>query len=119
MIFEPASVCGIGIELGGFDAVMLASDHAPQPCEVAFCKIGVSAVEAVSLGMINPLHAEGRGEHILAAARYLTFLHLQLSRAKCRAKVSSAIGRAKSNATRYKSKTQTERGASKSCVDSQ
>lgn len=43
---------------------MLASDHAPQPCEVAFCKIGVSAVEAVSLGMIDPLHVERRGEHI-------------------------------------------------------
>ena len=64
MIFEPAGVCGIGIELGGFDAVMLASDHAPQPCEVAFCKIGVSAVEAVSLGMIDPFHREGGGEHV-------------------------------------------------------
>jgi hypothetical protein len=64
MIFEPAGMCGIGIELGGFDAVMLAADHTPQPSEVALRKIGVSAVEAVSLGMIDPFHREGRGEHV-------------------------------------------------------
>lgn len=64
MIFEPAGVRGIGIELGGFDAMMLTADHTPQPCEVAFRKIGVGAVEAVSLGMIDPLHREGGGEHV-------------------------------------------------------
>jgi hypothetical protein len=64
MIFEPASMCGIGVELGGLDPMMLTADHTPQPCEVAFCKIGVNAVEAVGLGMINPFHREGGGEHI-------------------------------------------------------
>src|SRR4029078_4390295 len=64
MIFEPAGMRAIGIELGGFDAMMLAADHAPQPCEVALCKIGVSAVEAVSLGRIDPFHREGGGEHV-------------------------------------------------------
>lgn len=44
--------------------MMLAADHTPQPREVAFCKIGVSAVEAVSLGMIDPFHFEGGGEHV-------------------------------------------------------
>ena len=57
-------MCGIGVELGGLDPMMLTADHTPQPCEVAFCKIGMNAVEAVSLGMINTFHREGGGEHI-------------------------------------------------------
>jgi hypothetical protein len=57
-------MCGIGIELGGFDAMMLAADHTPQPREVAFCMIGMSPAKAVSLGMINPFHREGGGEHV-------------------------------------------------------
>ena len=28
-------MCRIGIELSGFDAMVLAADYAPQPCEVA------------------------------------------------------------------------------------
>ena len=55
---------GIGIELAGLHPMMLAANHAPQPCEVAFCPIGVDAREAVSLGMIDPFHREGRGEHV-------------------------------------------------------
>ena len=49
MIFEPAGMCGIGIELGGFDAMMLAADHAPKTRKVAFYTVSVDAIEAISL----------------------------------------------------------------------
>jgi hypothetical protein len=42
------------------DLVMLAADHAPEPREEALGVIGMGAVVAEGVGVIDPLHGEAR-----------------------------------------------------------
>ena len=55
VILEPGSVGRIGAQVGATDPVVLATDHAPQPGEKAFCMIGVNTALAVGVKMIDAL----------------------------------------------------------------
>jgi len=60
MILKPSSMSRVAAEPACTDAVMLATDHAPEPCEIALCSVDVdSAEKAVGIRVVDPLDVEG------------------------------------------------------------
>ena len=55
---------GIGAEIFAAYRVMLAADHAAQTGEIAFGEIGVDAILAIGLGMIDPLELKAACQQI-------------------------------------------------------
>ncbi len=49
VIFQTGGMGRIGTEMPAIHLQMLPTDHAPEPREVAFCKIGVNPIQAVGL----------------------------------------------------------------------
>jgi hypothetical protein len=57
-IFEPSGLDGVGAEVLCANFMVLAADHAPKPREEALSVIGMGAVAAVSLGVVDALLGE-------------------------------------------------------------
>ena len=65
MILKPSSVSRVAAELAWTDAMMLASDHAPEPREIALRPVDVDAAEkAIGIGVIDALEVEGIAQEI-------------------------------------------------------
>lgn len=64
MVFKSGSMNRIGAEMPCTDPVMLAADHAPQPCEVALGMGGADAVAAIGVGMGGAAQVKGRLQQI-------------------------------------------------------
>jgi hypothetical protein len=64
VVLEPSGMSGIGAEIFAAHRVMLAADRAAQTGEIAFGEIGVDAILAIGLGMIDPLELKAACQQI-------------------------------------------------------
>ena len=58
MIFHPCGMGGVGAQVASGDVMVLATDHLPEPREVALDLVRRNAVVAVGERMIDALHVE-------------------------------------------------------------
>src|ERR1700729_1358049 len=64
VVLEPRGMSSIGAEIFAAHRVMLAADHPAQAGEIAFGEIGVDAILAIGLGMIDPLELKAACQQI-------------------------------------------------------
>ena len=64
VILEPGGMDGVGTEMLRANSMMLAADHTPEPREEALGVIGMGAVAAVGLGVVDAPHGEARHQQI-------------------------------------------------------
>src|SRR6202041_322401 len=64
VVLQPGGMSGIGAEIFAAHRVMLAADHAAETGEIAFGEIGVDAILAIGLGMIDPLELKAACQQI-------------------------------------------------------
>ena len=64
MILQPGGVRRIGAKKSAANFVVLSADHAPEPGKETFRQIGVDAVAAVGVGMVDAVNIEPRLETV-------------------------------------------------------
>ena len=64
MVLQPGGVRGIGAKKPAADLVVLPADHAPKPGKETLRQIGVDAVAAVGIGMVDAVDIERRLEKV-------------------------------------------------------
>ena len=62
MILQPGGVRSIGAKKSAANFVVLPADHAPEPGKETLRQIGVDAVAAVGVGMVDAVNIEPRLE---------------------------------------------------------